>query len=213
MAPTLHGNPNLKPEKVSTIDIGLSYQGDQIQVGLDYFNSKQTDIIRSDFSMGSPGIYANLGKVNFQGFELEAKYYVNKSLYINGSMLYQENSDETGKNNVTPIANLGAKGGISYIFNKGLTVSLFDIYQGDYTDRLTNTINPKPGPYNRVYLHSNLDLNKLLNLQLKQKLSLLLQVDNLLNNKYYIPEWGGTTHDAVPGTPGRAMYFGFNASF
>ncbi len=211
--PFLHGSPKLKPEYINTIDIGVSYQGEQVQVGVDYFQSKETDIIRSDFSKGLPGIYVNQGTVDIHGFEFEGKYYVNTSLYLNGSLLYQENKDETGEYNVTPVANLGTKAGISYASEKGVIISLFDIYQGNLNNRFRNTINPQPGAYNLLDLHAKLDINKIFSMQLKQKIAIIIQVDNLLDKKYYIPEWGGTNQDAVPGTTGRNIYAGLNLTF
>ena len=78
--PSLLGNPNLVPEKVATIDFGVTYQGKRFQAGVDYFHSKQTaTIILADPT--TDGHYVNQGETTFQGVELEGKYYVRKKLF------------------------------------------------------------------------------------------------------------------------------------
>ena len=46
--PGLKGNPDLNPEKVATTDIGVNYNADKIQAGVNYFYSQQKDIIEPD---------------------------------------------------------------------------------------------------------------------------------------------------------------------
>lgn len=208
----LKGNPGLKPEKVATIDIGISYQGEQVQAGVNFFQSKQTGIINYSTAGMPPYVYANLDKIEFKGIEFEGKYYVNKSLYLNASLLYQENKKDSLKN-VTPVANFGTKAGISYVWDKGVTVSLFDIYQGDIDKRFIGPLNPYQGAYNLLHLHSNFNMNKLFNMTFKPVLSLFLNVDNLLDKQYFRWDLNEATREGIPCIPGRAIYFGLNISF
>ena len=67
---------NVKPEKVATFDLELSYHGDRIQGTVNYFHSKQTDSIVVD-ATEQRWRYRNSGEATFQGVELEGKYYVN----------------------------------------------------------------------------------------------------------------------------------------
>ena len=46
--PALQGNPDLKPEKVGTLDLSVSYQANRFQGALTYFHSRQTDSIVVD---------------------------------------------------------------------------------------------------------------------------------------------------------------------
>jgi outer membrane receptor for ferrienterochelin and colicins len=199
--PMVKGNPNLIPEEVATIDIGLSYQGEQVQAGVNYFQSKQTNIIQLDLFGGT---YSNLGKVDFHGFEFEGKYYFNRSLYICGSALYQQNRDGNGNENVTPIANLGFKAGISYAWENGTTISLFDIYQGDLDKRFKDNLNTDQGAYNLLHLYGKVTLHK--------ALALVFDIKNLLNERHYAYNWGDLYPNVVPANPGRAIYFGLNVS-
>ena len=204
----LYGDENLKPEKVATIDFGVNYQGEQGQVGASFFYSKQKDIIQPVFfPMSFERQYTNLDAVTFMGGEFEGKYYINKSIYVNLSALYQTNENDSVKN-LTPVANFGLKSGISYMWDKGITISLFDIYQGDLDKKFIGTLNPDQGAYNLLHLHSNFKINKLFNLQFKPQISMFLDIDNILDKKVYMYDWGGFTYDALPVNPGRAIYFG-----
>lgn len=199
--PLVKGNPNLVPEEVATIDIGLSYQGEQVQAGVNYFQSKQTNIIQLDVFRGT---YSNLGRVDFHGFEFEGRYYFNRSLYVCGSALYQKNKDGKGSENVTPVANLGFKAGISYASENGITISLFDIYQGDVDKRFQDNLNSDQGAYNLIHLYGRIPLHK--------ALALIIDIKDLLNEKHYAYNWGDLYPNVVPANPGRTIYMGLNVS-
>lgn len=48
--PGLKGDPNLVPEKVGTLDLQVVYQGNRVQASLDYFHSRETQLIFEDGS-------------------------------------------------------------------------------------------------------------------------------------------------------------------
>jgi len=102
--PIIKGNPDLLPEKVATFDLGIGFQGNRIQAGVNYFHSKQTNSI-TDIA-NNPLIpyvyqYFNLGEVTFNGVQMEGKYYFKKDLFVQGGILYQTNADGTGMKNVS----------------------------------------------------------------------------------------------------------------
>jgi outer membrane receptor for ferrienterochelin and colicin len=212
--PDMKGNPDCKPEKVNTIDIGINYSGEKIHGGVNYFLSKQTEIIFQDrsFTKFSAPTYDNIGEVEHQGVEMEGKYYVTRSLFITGSTLYQTNKDKDGNKNVSPIANFGAKAGISYKSEKGVTLSLFNIYQGDLDKKYDTQVNPSPGAYNLMNLHCQFNMNKFFDWNLGQDLSILLQVDNLLDEEIWLPNWGLLPGNSIPVNQGRTIYFGMRLS-
>lgn len=211
--PQMKGNSNLKPEKVGTFDVSLSYQGEQTHLAVNYFNSKLTDIIYQDRS-GAVPTYANYGDAQtISGVEFEGKYYVNRNLYLSGSTIYQQSEDNHGNKDITPISDFGAKAGVSYVWDEGVTLSLFNVYQGDIENTLVGDgLNPKAGSYNLLYLHSKIDINKLFNMNLNQGLVLLIQVNNLLDKQVWLPNWGLTKGSTIPYIQGRTMYFGLNIS-
>src|SRR5581483_9619971 len=91
--PGLAGDPNLKPEEVATVDLGLSYQRKRWQAGLNYFHSRQTDNIIVDTTTPR-WKYTNLGRATFQGAELEGKYYLGTNFLLLGSALYHVDHDQ-----------------------------------------------------------------------------------------------------------------------
>jgi outer membrane receptor for ferrienterochelin and colicins len=210
--PGFSGNPNIKPEKVASIDMGINYLGEKIQGGVNYFHNKQSNIIVPGF-LDNQFMYINHGNITFQGIELEAKYYATRNLFFTGSMLYQESKDDNGNKNVTPIANFGAKAGLSYKWNKGITASLFNIYQGKLSEAYTSgTNNPKAGSYNMLRMYCSFDMVKLMKLHIHQNISAFVQADNLLNKQLWLPDWGGSFGQSTPVNPGRTVYVGLKAS-
>ncbi len=209
--PAIIGNPDINSEKVNTIDVGVNYYREQFQCGVNYFFSKQTEVIFQDRT--NPLIvYGNIGEIEHQGVVLEGKYYATRSLFLTGSALYQTNKDKEGNKNVAPIANFGAKAGISYKSEKGVTVSLFNIYQGDLDKEYDTQVNPSPGAYNLMNLHCRFNVNKFFDFKLSQDLSLLLQVDNLLDKEIWLPNWGLINGNSMPVNQGRTIYFGMEVS-
>ena len=154
-------------------------------------------------------MYWNGGEVTSTGVEFEGKYYIINSLFISGSMLYQTNENNAGEENVTPIPSLGAKAGISYM-DRGLTVSLFDIYQGEPDDKYMTQLNPSPEAYHLVNLYINYDFRNLLKWDYVKNLSLFLKVDNMLDKEIWLTDWGLTPGKSIPVNPGREIYFGLN---
>lgn len=210
--PQMRGFSGLKPEKVGTFDVSVSYQGEQAHASVNYFYSKMTDMVYQDRS-GAVPTYANYGEAStISGVEFEGKYYVNRNFYLSGSTLYQKAEDDKGNTDITPIANFGFKAGASYVWDEGVTLSLFNVYQGDISSSLEGTFNTKAGSYNLLYLHSKLDINKIFNLNLKQGLVLLVQINNLLDKEVWLPNWGLTKGATIPYIQGRTMYFGLNLS-
>ena len=108
----------------------MSYQANRFQGALTYFHSRQTDSIVMNTTRfdGSMRIWA---KPRFRDLNWKANYYLGKTFFLTGSVSYQANHDGNGISNVTPVPNLGVKGGLVTAGENGLTLSIFDNYQGD----------------------------------------------------------------------------------
>lgn len=205
------GNSNLVPETVSTFDFGVGYQGEQIHAGVNFFKSDMDHIIfqNRNPAVGPMATYLNGQAVEFTGVEFESKWYINQKFLFTGSFLYQENENEDGFENVTPIANFGAKAGLSYMSN-GLTLSLFDMYQGDLEDSYKALpTNPPAGSYNLLNFYGKYNFKNLFDAS-AESLSLFIQVDNLLNEEIWLPDWGLSPGKSIPYNQGRAIYLGLN---
>ncbi|MBN2348713.1 MAG: TonB-dependent receptor [Bacteroidales bacterium] len=210
--PSIQGNSDLKPENVKTFDLGVNYQKNQIHLGVNYFNSVFTNIIIQNRTLvPGVGIYDNIGEVKMQGVEFEGKYFINKKIYANGSLTYFTSKDSSDNKNVTPIANLAIKAGISYS-SDGVTLSLFDNYQGSLDEKYETQFNESPGAYNSLNLFAKIDLNQVLKLKLGKELALTVQANNLLNKEVWLPNWGLAPGTSIPFNRGRTIYFGLNFS-
>ena len=209
--PGLLGNPNLVPEKVKSINVGLTYSAAKGEIMLSYFNNRQSDIIGYEYVPSvdtTRPYYGNYNSAHIQGGEIEGKYYLTEGLFATGSMLYQQSNSELG------ISNFGAKVGLSYTGSYG-TLSLFDSYMGDVSPALHNSLNPSPGSYHLVSLHGELDLGRVFKLTLpeRQKVGLILQGDNITNQEIWLPASGDALVASVPFNPGRRAYVGMRFSF
>jgi len=207
--PGLEGTPGLRPEKVGTLDIGLSYQANQFEAGANYFHSRQTDSITID-TTNARWKYLNLGQATFQGFELDGKYYVKKPLFLTGSMMYQNNHDRDGHENITPIANFGAKAGVSYR-SGGLLASVFGAWQSTISG-YTNTVNPRPEGFLLLNSHLRYDISRHMRQRDRGGIALFVHGDNLTNQQLWLPDWGANSGDTIPVMRGRTVYFGLEVA-
>lgn len=205
--PGLLGDPNLKPEKVTTVDIGLSYRSKHSQAGVNYFRSKQTDNIIEDTSTPQ-WKYRNLGEATFHGAEFEGKYYVRNELLLLGSVLYQRNQDQAAVANVAPVPNWGVKSGISYDKENRWSLSLFNTYSGALDSRYHGIQNPTTGSYNLLSGHARADLSRHLGLTGKNGVALVIHATNLLNQQVWLPAWGDNSNDTMPLDRGRSVFVG-----
>lgn len=204
--PGLAGTPGLRPEKVDTFDLGLTYQGEHVLAGVNVFRSRHTGNIVVDSSTPRWS-YQNLGETTFTGIEFEGKYYAGRSLLLLGSYTYQANEDEKGLSNITPVPNGSAKAGVSYEASHGLALSVFDSFQGGLP-RYTDTLNPRPTSHHLISAQGRLDLGKMLQSASARSVALLVRGENLADRQVWMPDWGGNTGDTIPGLRGRAVYFG-----
>jgi outer membrane receptor protein involved in Fe transport len=209
--PSLIGNPDLKPEHVSTTDLELLYGSKRFEAEINYFYSQQKDDI-VESSVTSSGEYVNLGQATFQGGELEGKYYLHKDFLLIGAGSYQGNHDGSGNTNIAPVPNLAAKAGVSYQSSaNGVTASLFDVHQGPMSGYEQAT-NPKPTAYDLLNLHFDYDLSRLLHLP-EGSMSLTAQGNDLLDKAVWLPDWKDVPGDTIFFIRGRTILAGMVVSF
>ena len=188
----------------------MIYQGSRFLAAVDYFHSKQTNnIILANAT--TAGQYVNSGQSIFHGFELEEKYYFKKNFSLMGSALYQNNHDENGNTDITPIPNFEAKAGISYESSGGFTVGLFDVYEG-HVSGYAQSANPPPTAYHLVNAHFRWDLSKYLAPGSRTGLALVAHVDNLTNKSIWLPDWKDVPGGSTFADRGRTIYAGIEFS-
>lgn len=210
--PSLIGNPKLVPEKVATTDVELRYQGNRFEGGVNYFHSHQTNIIVLA-NQTTAGTYENLGSATFDGAEGEGKYYFQKYFYFTGSAAYQFNvSGSSGGGPITPIPNFGAKAGVSYESSNGLTVGLFDTYEGSVSGGYSEAVNPKPTAYSLLNANFRLELSKFLHTGHAAGLALVAHAENLTNTQVWLPDWKDVPGDTIFVNRGRTIFAGIEIS-
>ena len=208
--PFRQGNSDLQPETVGTVDLGVNYRNDKFEIGLNYFHSKLNDIISLDYTSDIP-TYQNLGEIIFNGGEMETKYYLTRELFFTGSALYQTNKNDNGDENISSTANFLAKAGVSYVWNNGISLGVFNIYQGALDDIYNVTINSSPvESFNLLSAHGSFNINKLLLPKVKQQMSLFIHADNLLDKKTWTFTKAGQLNSSIPFNQGRIVYAGFS---
>ena len=193
--PIVSGNPNLTPETVTTLDLQLFYHTSDYQLAATYFNSSQQDLVLIRPS-GKPNStissFVNEDKIDFEGFELEAKVISWDDLLVVASLTYQINENYAGQENFTTVPNFMAKFGISYDFNYWFSAGLFNNYFSkghDVSVKFPGTkyVNPEPDAFNLMTLNFNVNLGNWLNMD--NTFMLTGYIYNLLDEDIYAPEF------------------------
>jgi outer membrane cobalamin receptor len=103
----LFGNPDLKPEMITTVDVQTFYHQENAQLALTYFYSRQEDLsvrvrdpTADDASLGF-GTFRNEGSLTIEGLELEGKIALLENWFITGGLTYQQNRDADGVEDYT----------------------------------------------------------------------------------------------------------------
>jgi outer membrane receptor protein involved in Fe transport len=204
----------LRPEKVYTYDLGANYQNTKAEFGINGFYSHMKNLITEVIVSPNFDIYDNSGEIIIVGFECEGKYYISRSLFIEGSLLYQKSRNvTTNEDDVTPIPNFSIKGGMSYASDFGLTISVFNTFQQSVNPKYYDALNPSTRYFNMMNLHCSYDMNKLLKVHVTKELSLVLNIDNLLDKEIWLPAWGLKIGESIPYNQGRTIYGGFKVLF
>jgi len=205
--PGLKGNPKLAPENVGTLDAQVSYQSNRIQASLDYFHSRQTDLIIQNGAVFPAVYYNDRTPANFQGGEAEGKYYLKHDWFFIGSVLYQFNDSGVGAKNLSPSPSTVFKAGASYLSENGTAVSLFDAYQGAVSG-YGLTLNPPAAAFHSISAHARYDLSKRWLKDDALGFAFFLDADDLLNKQIWLPALGSNQANTVPVTRGRTVFFG-----
>lgn len=216
-AANIKGNPSLAPETVATLDLQLFHNTKDYQLSATYFQSKQENLITrippTNPAVSPQDIYVNRGEINFKGLELQSQFVPTSRLLINASLTYQTNESE-GKEDFSMVPNWMGKLGISYEFDKGSSIGLFNNWFSDGHDvamkySATKHINPEPKAYNLMTLNLNLNLKRWISLPI----TLDTYVYNVLDEDIYAPEFGRSRINSLPAKQGRGIYVGFQYKF
>jgi len=205
------GNPDLKSEKIATIDAQVIYNTPTLYGALTYYRSIVNDFIEfgpnPDLASPFPFTLSNGERLEYDGIEVEANWYPFQHWEFKGSSSYQWGQNpKTGDNDITLTPHYMLKTGVSYRPENGLTVSLFNQYFSEVIKNTgANIVNPKVDGYSYLTGNINVDLNQALNLKTSPQITWSLYGENLLDEKFYVPELSGSIN-SLPGSGGRAFY-------
>ncbi|MBI2307305.1 MAG: TonB-dependent receptor [Rhodocyclales bacterium] len=89
--PVALGNPNLKPERMKTLEAAVSWQPvETTQLSVNVFRYQMSDIIQAVNT-----VYTNTGEQKGTGLEFEASWDATKALRLAGNYSHQRSTDET----------------------------------------------------------------------------------------------------------------------
>lgn len=203
----LYGNPELKPEQISTLDIGVDFSFlRKNNLRLNYFFTSTKDLITRGFVVPTGGRgnikptpqYGNSAGQDFQGLEAEVKgelfsgvrYFANASL-VTG----------TEKNNGADIhflPSVSGNMGFHLKMSESVTFSPFLQYMGKKDGKLANQSDFSTDAYFLI--------NMMLRVSLLKNLSISLIGKNMGDAEYMQPEYIRRIIPQIPGGPGRTIY-------
>lgn len=216
-APTIKGNPALAPETVATLDLQVFHNTKDYQLSATYFRSQQQDLITrippANTAVSLQDIYINRGEMSFQGLELQGKWVPTSHLFLSASTTYQTNESE-GKEDYSTVPNWMGKFGVSYEFDKGSSIGVFNSWFGQAHDvaikySKTKHVNPEPDAFNLMTFNLNLNLKKWVGWPVTME----AYVYNVLDEDIYTPEFGRSRINSLPAKQGRGVYVGMQYKY
>ena len=207
------GNPNLKPEKSQSMDVGIdqSFFQDRLQLNAGYFWNRFRDLIQfaSSFTPLCPASSFGLCPINVaeaksQGWELGFKATIMEGLHVRGQYTYTMTrafdtpTNPLGGDKRLPRWPLDqATLGLTYIPIEPLRINVDYRFVGARNNDLANTRTQQLGSFNVVNASTTYDVTK--NWQVYGR------VDNLFNAHY--------EEILFFGTPSRSVYGGVKYTF
>ena len=216
-SPSLQGNPDLKPETIRNFDLQLIRQTADSYMTFTLYEARHEDLHQRVDVNGVP-TFANQGRVDYQGVEIEYRHSMTANLEIIGNASYQGNKDETGLEQVTYNPKTMVKMGLSYTDPRGFNLGIYDNYFSKPTDHFDlgitpSSINPEAEAYHLVTFNAELDLTDFWQMNKGSRPLLSLYVDNLLDETIYFPSINRTNVNTLPHHNGRGFYLTLSFNF
>lgn len=177
-------NPDLVPEEVESIEVGLRHETDRGYFGVTAFSADYTNFIASFQPVEIDGVTnytsLNLQSVKVHGVELEGAFEISKTLRLNGSAAWQKGTQRaTADAETTPhtLPPLTGTLGVSWdVPNSSLTLDVVGTFAAAVTETASET-SFKPAGYGIVDVFAKWDVaeNAVLNVGVK----------NLFDKRYF----------------------------
>lgn len=177
------GNPNLKPETITTFEAGVGYRLNRnLAASLNYFYSAIDDLISVDTSV-IPNMWSNIGKAVTQGVELGLNGAFGADLTWKVFYTYQDPRDDKTGRPLPDVPSHRASGSINYSLTK---------YVNLHTDVLWTGARPRVQGDTRQQMPSYTTVDLAVTARNFWKgLEVQLAVHNLFNEHYSDPDSSG----------------------
>jgi len=201
--PAIAGNPDLKPEKLDSLELAFDYRPlEQLTAHLNVFYQRTEDQIRLQNVGGPTSRPENVGQQKGYGMELEAWWDIDRNTQLYGAYAYQDNTDETtgADAGYTPHHQVLAR------LQHRSRPWLFSVqarYVG-HRDRIAEDARPTADTYTLV--------DALVRREVMPSLEASLEVRNLFDTDAEEAGFGTTFPGDLP-LPGRTFFFEVTAQF
>jgi len=203
--PAAQGNSNVKPEEITTYELGLNYQiSDDLNYAFTLFKYQANALIThiTDKQSGI-AIAQNIGENETTGFEWEGRWQPFNTLDISGNFTYLNSKDGSGKT-IPNIAKKLASLTLNWQINSHVNANLTSHWVMDRKRAETDLRDPLK---NYDFLNVKLNYTGVFN-----NLELAVVAHNLLdNNKAYHPSNGSISNDFP--LPRRQLLLEMNYTF
>lgn len=188
--PVVVGNPNLKPERISTYEAGLAYRLNRFFAGeMNYFYSKIDDLIIYDTST-TPAHFVNAGKSDTQGVELGLNGAFDGELYWKLTYAWQDPRDALTDQRLPFVPSQRASGSINYALTQYLNL---------HSDLLWTGPRPRPQGDSRPEMPSYTTVDLAVTLKnFFETLEIQTTVRNIFDERFRDPDTSGA-QQKVPG--------------
>lgn len=205
----LWGDPNLEPEKIDTIDVGVDYMLSALHnVRLNYFYVETDDVIARSKTIpaGQGGNtkptpqYGSASGQKLSGFEAEWRGWLTEHVFHFINVSYVKGEERATGADVMFVPQYLANLGLTWRPSPGFSVAYYLHHVGEKRGKLVTAGTPEvtTEPYTL--------LNVAINGELGGGFAARLTIKNVLNSGYSYPEYIRQRIAETPGGPGRAIY-------
>ncbi len=190
------GNPNLKPEKVATLDLAYSYTSKEILFTANIFNLEAEDFILSDRASGTIRFF-NAGEFSRSGAELDLQYQTSYQIKMLSNLSYHRHGNTSNDDDNTLIYVP------KFTFNLG---GSYDINRSHRTGASVRYIGARASAKELWLI--NFDYRYQVD-----KLSLITTLENLADKTVQHPNMAEFNHRLVPAGQGINLKLGIKYKF
>lgn len=202
--PAVEGNVDLKPEKIKTFEVGVSYQFNKhVSSSINYFHNEINDlIVLRALPYNNTTQYYENQDARVQGVEMETRVDIIKDNYIFMNYTFQ-NPEDTNGNDLPFVAHHHGNFGVNVHYWKYINTNLSTFVSGKRSREVGDQRNDLP-----AYALLNLSV---IAKEFFKTMEIQGTVFNLLDKNYSDP--GPTSIEGDLPRPGRTFFIGLSYQF